>query len=90
VKPGKEADLLESIKAVKKHLDRLGEHITVVRQVSGLEPGNIAVVAQCSDGNHFARVQSDPELAKFLEGLRSVTNPAWESFSVLVNEEIAL
>jgi hypothetical protein len=90
VKPGKEADLLEGIRAVKKHLDRLGESLTVVRQVSGPEPGNIVAVGQCSGWDHFAKVQSDTEFAKLLQGLRSDTNPAWESMTVAVNEEVAL
>jgi hypothetical protein len=90
VKPGKEADLLEGIRAVKKHLDRLGESLTVVRQVSGPEPGNIVAVGQCSGWDHFAKVQSDPELAKLLQDLRSDTSPAWEAMSVAVNEEIVL
>jgi hypothetical protein len=90
VKPGKEAALLEGIRAVKRHLDRVGESLTVVRQVSGPQPGSIAAVGQCSDWNHFAKVQSDPDFAKLLDGFRSDANPAWESITVAINEEITL
>jgi hypothetical protein len=90
VKQGKEADLLEGIRAVKKHLDRLGEGLTVVRQVFGPEAGNIVAVGQCSGWDHFARVQSDPEFAKLLQGMRSDTNPPWEVIIASVSEEVAL
>jgi hypothetical protein len=76
VKPGTEADLLEGIRAIKKHLDRLGESLTVVRQVSGPEPGNIVAVGQCSGWDHFAKVQSDPDLTKLLQDFAQRYEPS--------------
>lgn len=90
VKAGKEADLLEAGKTAKKHFDRLGVPIILSRQVAGPETGNIFAVHQYSDWNHFAKAQSDSELAHFVELLRRDTNPPWESFTVSINEEVTL
>jgi hypothetical protein len=90
VKAGKEADLLEAGKTVKKHLDRLGVTSIVVRQVAGPESGNIVAVHQYSDWNHFAKAQSDREFTQFVEGVRRDTNPPWESFTLSISEEVTL
>jgi hypothetical protein len=90
VKAGNEAKLLEALRAAKKLFDRLGTTFFVVRQVYGPESGNIAAVTQYSDWNHFARAQSDLEVAQFLETVRKDTNPPWDSLAVSVNEEVAL
>ena len=83
VKAGKESDLLEAAKTVKKLVDRLGVTFFVVRQVVGPESGNIIAVHQYSDWNHFAKVQSDREIAQFVEGVRRDTMvlPLWVSHS---------
>ena len=90
LKAGKEPDLLEAAKTIKKHFDRLGVTLFVVRQVAGPESGNIIGVEQYSDWNHFAKVRSDPEIAQFLDRLRRDANPPWESFTVSISEEVAL
>ena len=90
VKAGKEPDLLEAGKTIKKHFDRLGVPLVVVRQVAGPESGNIIAVVQYSDWNHFAKVQSDLEIAQFMEGVRRDTNPPWENLTVSISEEVAL
>ena len=90
VKAGNEAKLLEALKAAKKLNDRLGATFFVVRQVAGPEPGNIVAVIQYSDWNHFARAQSDLEVAQFLETVRKDTNPPWDSLVVSVSEEVGL
>jgi hypothetical protein len=90
VKPGKEADLLEGLRAVKKHLDRLGANFRVVRQVFGPEVRNIVAVGECSGWDHFAKVQSDLEFAQFGQAMRKETNPPWDAITASVNEEVVL
>ena len=90
VKAGREANLLEAGRAFKKHMDRLGATFVVVRQVFGPEPDHIVAVSQYSDWNHFAKAQSDREVAQFLETTRRDNNPPWESLAVSISEEVAL
>ena len=90
VKAGREANLLEAARAFKKHVERLGATFFVVRQVAGPESGNIVAVTQYSDWNHFAKASSDPEAAKFLEGIRRDTDLPWEGLAVSISEEVAL
>jgi hypothetical protein len=90
VRAGREPDLLEAGKTVKKLLDSLGVTLFIVRQVAGPETGNIIAVQQYSDWTHFAKVQSDREIAQFVERMRQDTNPPWESFTVSISEEVAL
>jgi hypothetical protein len=90
VKPGKEPDLLEGLRAVKKHQDRSGAGMFVVRQAFGPEAGNVAAVGQYSGWEAFAKVHSDPEFAQLLAKMRSDANPAWEALAAAVNEEVTL
>src|SRR5689334_19995627 len=90
LKPGKEDELLEGLKSVKQHHQRLGAGFMVVRQAFGPEAGNIVAVGQYSDWAAFAKLQSDPEFNKLLQGLRSNTSPPWDSVVASVNEEVAL
>jgi hypothetical protein len=90
VKPGKEADLLQAVGTVKKHVERLGGTFFVVRQVAGPESGNIVAVQQYSGWDHFAKAASDREFAQLLEGVRRDTDPPWESLTVSMSEEVAL
>ena len=90
VKAGREAKLLEALRAAKKHNDRLGANFFVVRQVAGPEVDHIVAVIQYSDWNHYAKGASDPEVAQFLENVRRDTDPPWESLTVLISEEVAL
>jgi hypothetical protein len=90
VKAGREANLLEAARAFKKHVERLGATFVVVRQVFGPEPNHIVGVSQYSDWDHFAKAQSDREIAQFLEAMRRDTDPPWESLTVSISEEVAL
>ena len=90
VKAGREANLLEAARAFKKHVEKLGATFVVVRQVAGPEAGNIVAVGQYSDWNHFAKAQSDREIAQSLENARRDTDPPWESLTVSISEEVAL
>ena len=90
VKAGREAKLLEALRAAKKHNDRLGANFFVVRQVAGPEVDHIVAVIQYSDWNHYAKGASDPEVAQFLENVRRDTDPPWESLTVSISEEVAL
>ena len=90
VKAGKEADLLEAAKTVKKHVERLGGTFFIVRQFAGPESGNIVAVSQYSDWSQFAKAAGDREWAQFLDNVRRDTNPPWESLTVSISEEITL
>jgi hypothetical protein len=90
LKPGKEADLLQAAGAVKKHVERLGGTLLVVRQVAGPESENIVAIHQYSGWDHFAKAASDREFAQLFEGIRRDTNPPWESLTVSMSEEVAL
>ena len=90
VRAGREADLLEAAKAVKKHVERLGGRLFVVRQFAGPESGNIVAVSEYSDWNQFARAAGDREWAQFLDNVRRDANPPWESLMVSLSEELAL
>ena len=90
VKPGKEAELLEGLKSVKQHHQRLGAGFMVVRQAFGPETGNIVAVGQYADWAGFAKLHSDPEFAQLLQGWRGNASLPWDSVVASVNEEIAL
>jgi hypothetical protein len=90
MKPGKEAELLEGLKSVKQHHQRLGAGFFVVRHAYGPEAGNVVAVGQYSGWDGFAKLHSDPEFTKLLEGMRSNANPPWETVTAAVNEEIAI
>ena len=62
VKPGKEGDLFEGLRAVKKHHERLGAGFFVVRQAFGPEAGNIVAVGQYSNWDAFASCTRTPRL----------------------------
>jgi len=90
MKPGKEADLFEGLRTIKKHHDRLNAGFSVVRQAYGPEAGNIVAVGQYSGWDAFAKLHSDSEFAKLLQGMRSNANPPWEAVTASVNEEVEL
>jgi len=90
MKPGKEADLFEGLRTIKKHHDRLGAGFSVVRQAFGPDAGNIVAVGQYSSWDAFAKLESDPEFTQLLQAMRSNANPPWEAVTASVNEEVAL
>ncbi len=90
VKPGKYADLFEGLKAVKKTVERLGATVVVTRQAFGPEAGNIVLVAQHASWDAFSKVTADPEFARLLETMRNNPNPAWESVTPVLYEEVTL
>jgi hypothetical protein len=90
VKPGRDADLLEAIRAVKKIIEPLGANVVVNRQVVGPEAGNIIAVVVYKDYAGYAKVASDPELSKLGDTMRNNSNLPWDAFTSALNEEVAL
>jgi uncharacterized protein (DUF1330 family) len=90
VKPGRYADLIEGIRAVKKIIERLGANMVVNRQAVGPETGNIIVVVVYESWAAYAKVTSDPELQGLIDTMRNNANPAWDALTVSLNEEVAL
>ncbi len=90
VKPGRYADLFEGLRAVKRHIERMGSIFVVNRQAFGPEAGNIVVVVQHADWATHARVASDTEFVQLLESMRNNPDPAWESITPVIYEEVAL
>ena len=90
VKPGRYADLFEGIKTVKKNIQRLGANLVVNRQVIGPETGNVIVVVVYADYAAYAKAASDPELSGLIDTMRNNPNPAWDTITVSLNEEVAL
>lgn len=90
VKPGRYADLLEGLKAVKKNLERLGSMFHVNRVAVGNEVGHLIAVGQYADFGAYAKAASDAELIKLVDAMRSNPNPPWESLTTSLVEEVPL
>ena len=90
VKPGRYAELFEGIKAVKKVIEKLGATVIVNRQQIGPEVGNVFVVVAYSDYAAYAKVASHPEFSGLIEAMRNNHNPAWESITTTLNEEVEI
>ncbi|MGO9604017.1 MAG: hypothetical protein ACLQAT_11560 [Candidatus Binataceae bacterium] len=90
VLPGKEKEVLERLKTVKKIVERAGGTYAVRRQVAGPQPNHIAAVAQYPDWSHLGKVRSDPELQKLADQLRSSSDPAAEALTSAIFEDVAI
>jgi hypothetical protein len=90
VRPGKYSQLFEVLKTIKKIVERAGGTFIVNREIFGPEAGNIVAVAQYPDWGAFAKFRSDGELEKFLEKVRSNTDPPADVVASAVFEEVAL
>ena len=90
VRPGKEKQLLEVLKTVKKIVERAGGTYAVRREVVGPQPNNILAVAQYPDWGHLGKVRSDPEYQKLADGLRSNSDPAAEAVASTIFEDVAI
>jgi hypothetical protein len=76
VEPGKEAELLEGIRAVKQHLDRLGESLSVVRQLFGPEAGNIVASWSVFGMGPFSESAVRPRICKIAAGYAQRYEPS--------------
>ncbi len=90
VRPGKEKDLLEVLKTVKKIIERAGGTYTVHREVFGPQPNSIVATAAYPDWGHLGKVRTDPEYQKLTDRLRSTSDPAAEALMGAVFEDVAL
>jgi quinol monooxygenase YgiN len=90
VRPGKEGQLLEAIKTVKKIVERAGGTMKVSRQVFGPQPGDVVAVAEYADWSPLAKLRSDPELQQFLERMRNNPEAPAELVVAAAFEEVAL
>ena len=89
-RPGKDSQLLEAIKAVKKIIERNGGALVVNRQVLGPQPGDVVAVSQYEDWSGYGKVRSDPELQQFLDRMRSNPDPPADVVASAAYEEIML
>ena len=89
-RPGKDGQLLEAIKTVKKIIERNGGTLMVTRQVIGPQPGDVVAVAQYDDWNGFGKVRSDSELQQLLERMRNNPDPPADVVASAAYEEIEL
>ncbi len=90
VRPGKQSELFETLKTVKKAVERAGGTYAVRRQFAGPQPNNIIAVAQYPDWGHLGKVRSDPEVQKLLDRVRSSSDPAAEALTTTIFEDVAL
>jgi hypothetical protein len=90
VRPGKQNELFESLKMVKKIVERAGGTYAVRREVAGPQPNNIVGVAQYPDWGGLGKVRSDPELQKLLDRIRSSSDPAAEPVTTAIFEDVAI
>jgi uncharacterized protein (DUF1330 family) len=90
VRPGKEKELFEVLKTVKKIVERAGGTYAVSREVAGPQPNNILAVAQYPDWGHLGKVRSDPEYQKLMDRLRSSSDPAAEAVTSAIFEDVAI
>lgn len=90
VRPGKQSELFENLKLVKKAVERAGGTYAVRREVAGPQPNNIITVAQYPDWSHLGKVRSDPELQKLMEKIRSSSDPAAEAVTTTIFEDVAI
>jgi hypothetical protein len=90
VRAGKEGQLLEAIKTVKKIIERVGGTVKVNRQVFGPQPGDVVVVAEYADWSGLAKLRSDADFQQFVEKMRN--NPDLPADFVLtaVFEEVTV
>ena len=90
VRPGKQNELFETLRSVKKAVERAGGTYAVRREVAGPQPNNIITVAQYPDWSHLGKVRSDPELMKVMERVRSSSDPAAEPVTTTIFEDVAI
>lgn len=89
VKPGRQNELLEGLKNLKKVAEKLGASVHVFRARVG-DPTHIIGVAEWADLVAWAKGSADPELAGLADGMRNNPNPPWETISIQMVEEIPL
>src|SRR5215472_484441 len=90
VMPGKENELFEILKTVKKAVERAGGTAAVRREVTGPTPGSIIVASQYPDWSNIGKFYSDQELRKLMDIARAQSNPAAELLSSSVLEEVVI
>ena len=90
VHPGKQNELFESLRTIKKAVERAGGTYAVRRQVAGPQPNNIVAVAQYPDWGSLGKVRSDPEVQKLMDRIRNSTDPAAEPVTTMIFEDVAI
>jgi len=90
VHPGKQNELFETLKTIKKIVQRAGGTYVVRRQVAGALPNSIIAVSQYPDWNSLGKFRSDPELQKVMDQIRSSKEPAAEPVTTAILEDVAI
>ncbi len=89
VKPGREAELLEGVKNLKRVVQRLGAQVRASRARVG-DPTRIVMVVEWPSIAAWGTGQADPELRTLTDGMRNNANPPWETIEIAMFEEIPL
>jgi hypothetical protein len=89
VKPGRQNELLEGLKGLKKVAERLGGQLRANRVRFG-DPVHLFAVAEWPDIPAWTKAQTDAELVALADAMRNNPNPPWESLSLMLLEDIPL
>jgi len=90
VKPGRYADLLETGRPFKKVIERCGGEYLVGRVTTGADNGHLIVVHTYPSWTAYDKAISDPEMQRLLQAVYNDANPAFESYTATIIEEVPL
>jgi hypothetical protein len=90
VRDGRQGEQVESLKAVKRLVERGGGTFRVFRQLFGSQVNHLVVVSEYKDWNGFVKVRSDPEFSQLVERIRGSANPAADLVGADVYEELTI
>jgi hypothetical protein len=90
VRDGRLGEQIESLKALKRVVERGGGTFRVHRQTFGAQANTLVSVSEYKDWNGLAKVRSDPEFVQTVERIRSAPNPPADLVGADMYEEIPL
>lgn len=85
---GRLGEQLETLKAVKRLVERAGGTFRIHRQVFGAQANTLIAVSEYKDWNGLAKLRSDPEFVQLVDRIRSAPNPAADLIGADVYEEL--
>jgi hypothetical protein len=87
---GRLGEQLETLKGVKRLVERAGGTFRVHRQLFGPQANTLVGVSEYKDWNGFAKLRSDSEFLQLVDRIRSSANPAADIVSGELYEEVAI
>jgi len=87
---GRLGEQLESLKAVKRLVERAGGTFRVHRQLFGAQANTLVAVSEYKDWNAFAKLRSDSEFLQLVDRIRSSANPAADIVGGELFEELPI